>query len=401
MEVKKMKKQLFSTLMCLLLMIGVFLPLAVADVSLTSRFDETGNYGMVAAGVGLTDVTSGDITIDFSGTVVVAYLYWAGVDIGLEGMGDNAVVFEGVSVEADETFGPEFWYQGFGGIRYHYVYLSDVTDLVTGSGTYAIVDVDIGHKNYGAGLVVIYEDPSLPVVRVVLMDGLDGFWFGWEDPVGPNSDVVCFEFAAGVNNRDVDMLLLVGGTEHDDRPNAVWTQTGDGDKPADLIDPPSSANGPYPLVGSDGASWDTYSDTVGVAVGDEWLCVQVESIISWEDPLNQEPFVGRGTSALLIAAGFILPVERPAGLSPGFWKHNVRVALGYPGRYSVPHEGEPRMDYDSTVALAKAATGETDPTLALEAALDAFNARGRGSDVIRLDMANAFNEAAGYAPYSD
>jgi hypothetical protein len=88
------------------------------------------------------------------------------------------------------------------------------------------------------------------------------------------------------------------------------------------------------------------------------------------------------------------------GLSPGFWKHNVRVALGYPGRYSVPHEGELRMDYGKIVGLAETATGETG-TAALEAALAALTARGRGSEAVRLAMANAFNDAAGYTPYSD
>jgi hypothetical protein len=141
---------------------------------------------------------------------------------------------------------------------------------------------------------------------------------------------------------------------------------------------------------------------VEVTAGDEWLGVQVESIVSWEDPLNQEPLEGRGTSALVIAAGFVLPVEceRLEELSPGFWKHNVRIALGYPGEYSVPHEGESRLSYEGIVALAEMATGETGSD-ALEQALNDLTARGPGSESVRLDMANAFNYAAGYAPFSE
>jgi hypothetical protein len=89
------------------------------------------------------------------------------------------------------------------------------------------------------------------------------------------------------------------------------------------------------------------------------------------------------------------------GLSPGFWKHNVRVALEYPGEYSTPHEGEDPMTYDYMVFLAKIVTGETDPTDALETALTALTATGPGSDETRLGMANAFNAAAGYTEYSD
>ena len=105
---------------------------------------------------------------------------------------------------------------------------------------------------------------------------------------------------------------------------------------------------------------------------------------------------------MLIAAGFVLPVECEMldGLSPGFWKHNIRVALELPGRYSVPHEGEPRMDYDTILALAEDATGETGED-ALNAALDALTAKGPGSATTRLDMANYLNAAAGYTPYQD
>jgi hypothetical protein len=87
--------------------------------------------------------------------------------------------------------------------------------------------------------------------------------------------------------------------------------------------------------------------------------------------------------------------ERPCGLSPGFWKHNIRVALGYPGSYSVPHEGEPRI----TEAILLAYAGEIGVTL--PEALEALTAKGPVSEAIRLDMANTFNTAAGYEPYSD
>jgi hypothetical protein len=94
----------------------------------------------------------------------------------------------------------------------------------------------------------------------------------------------------------------------------------------------------------------------------------------------------------------IIEIEIPCrlgGLSPGFWKHNIRVALGYPGGYSVPHEGEARI----TEAILLAYAG--DIGVALPEALEALTAKGPGSEAIRLNMANAFNAAAGYTPYSD
>jgi hypothetical protein len=389
-----MKKTKISLLLCTLLMIGVILPLVLADVPLTTRYDDVGNYGMTEAGVGLKESASGDITIDFPGTVVVAYLYWACIDVNPGG--DNTIDFDGTPVTADISYGPEFWYDNY----YHYVYVKDVTTLLTAPDTYTVTGMENVFYRYGAGLVVVYEDPSLPTNRIVLLDGLDSFWFGWTAPLGPNSEVASVTFTSESMDQDVDAFLFVGGTEHDDRPNEIWTATGTGTPSTNLITSPTSSGGPYPLTAADGASWDTYEETVTVPAGDEWLGVQVESIVSWETPGDPD-LNGRGDSALVLTAGFVLPVEEKLdGLSPGFWKHNVRVALDYPGGYSVPHEGEARINYDTIVALAEAATGETGTT-ALNAALAALTTKGPGGDTVRLAMCNAFNEAAGYTPYYD
>jgi hypothetical protein len=38
------------------------------------------------------------------------------------------------------------------------------------------------------------------------------------------------------------------------------------------------------------------------------------------------------------------PQYTEPGLSPGFWKHNIAVALGEnPGSFSSPHEGQPHL----------------------------------------------------------
>ena len=88
--------------------------------------------------------------------------------------------------------------------------------------------------------------------------------------------------------------------------------------------------------------------------------------------------------------------ETPCGLSPGFWKHNIAVYLGEnPGSYSVPHDGEPRIDGPTLEGyLADIGVSAGD-------AYAALTAKGKGSAEIRLNMANLLNDAAGYAPYSD
>ena len=79
---------------------------------------------------------------------------------------------------------------------------------------------------------------------------------------------------------------------------------------------------------------------------------------------------------------------KPCALTPGFWKHNIRVYLGYPGRYSVPHPGEPRINAD----ILDGYLGTLDP----RDALAALSARGPGSRATRIAMANYFNDAADY-----
>jgi hypothetical protein len=83
------------------------------------------------------------------------------------------------------------------------------------------------------------------------------------------------------------------------------------------------------------------------------------------------------------------------GYTPGFWKHNIGVALGYnPGNYSAFRDGTKLTEamlqgYATTIGVT------------LQEAYDALTAKGPGMDMVRADMANAFNAAAGYGPFED
>jgi hypothetical protein len=392
-----LKKRIFPLIIVALLTITSIMPTVFADAALTNeRFREIGYYDIVAAGVGLEGVTDGTINliIPTSGNseVVAAYLYWSGYD-PITG-GDGEVDFEGTSVTVLDSFGPDLWYDD----NYVYVYVADVTsDIQTGNNDYDIEGVEFD-RNFGAGIIAVYQSDDLPWVEAIILDGLDNFWFGWPDPRGPNSEVTSFTFDASLIDITAEMTLIAGATEHDDRPNEIWIETGSGSPPApteDLITTPSSADGDYPLVGNDGVSWDTYIADVSIETGDEWAAVQVESVNTGTTGA-EPPHNGRGSSGVLIAGGFVLPIQQEDGLSPGFWKHNIAVYLGYnPGRYSVPHEDEPRIN-GSTLEGYLASIGVTP-----EEAYEALTAKGKGSATIRLDMANAFNAAAGYTPYSD
>jgi hypothetical protein len=73
----------------------------------------------------------------------------------------------------------------------------------------------------------------------------------------------------------------------------------------------------------------------------------------------------------------------------------IAVALGAPGSFSSPEEGAPHRTLGDLQGWA------ADIGVTLEEALAALQAKGPGSDTIRLNMANAFNLAAGFTLYED
>jgi len=95
-----------------------------------------------------------------------------------------------------------------------------------------------------------------------------------------------------------------------------------------------------------------------------------------------------------------IPPEGP-GFTPGFWKHNIRVALGYPGNYSSFDDGGEHLTYSEVLGYVEATGLWGTGTPALEGALADLTAKGPGSDVIRRDAANALNHVAGYGDYVD
>jgi hypothetical protein len=85
------------------------------------------------------------------------------------------------------------------------------------------------------------------------------------------------------------------------------------------------------------------------------------------------------------------------GLSPGYWKHNVKVYCGGPGHYSGdPHETDDSMEsYELWIRNNIAGQG----SFTLEWANERFQDNAYKS--MWLTIANWFNAAADRFPYSD
>jgi hypothetical protein len=266
----------------------------------------------------------GEIVIDVPGTAVqAAYLYWAG--FARLDSGDDTLTLTRMSDGASEllvadpvtgTYGPAFWYAPY----YYYVYVADVTSLVRpGADTYLVSDFDGGMKmRDGAGLMVVYEDPSLPTREVVIRDGLDRFFRGWGEGPRGESAANCVTMTAQPFERQMEFWMFAAGVirlgEEEPRPNALWYLTGTDDDPipADLVN--ASSDGPvsgvliqgppdYPFCSCSDPQWDNYTNEITIPAGHSWVCVQVESAFDPQD-LSWRP-----ASGILLATGRRMRIE--------------------------------------------------------------------------------------------
>jgi hypothetical protein len=325
-------KKLVISILTAILVFGVLLSTVQAspDGPLTESFTAEGSYDVVANGVGLFDNSSGTISLNVPGSVVEAFLYWAGWD-NISGS-DDTVSFSvdggsATSLTADRIFGPDFFWNDSTTDYYHYVYAENVTALVvSGSHTYNISDVAMLH-NYGAGLMVVYEDLSLPISVVKIYDGLDSGHFRFPDPRGPNTNVTSLEFDPVDYYSDLDIITFVGGTENASRANALWYQSGSGIIPSNLVGEGSATmlDGPpppYPMGAYDGQEWDTYSISTNVQIGESWACIQLES---YNDTVDL------GASLLLTSSAFVLTQRLPPPPVGGeiFSANTIELLLPY------------------------------------------------------------------------
>jgi hypothetical protein len=172
----------------------------------------------------------------------------------------------------------------------------------------------------GAGLMVVYEDASLPVREVVIRDGLDRFYRGWGE--GPRGETAanCVVMDPQPYDRQMEFWMfaaeIVRLGEEEPRPNALWHLTGtDADPiPTDLVNAPTDGpvigtliQGPpdYPFGSYDDPQWDDYRNVVAVPAGHTWVCIQVESA---RDPRDA---TWRPASGILLATGRRMMLQEP------------------------------------------------------------------------------------------
>lgn len=272
----------------LLFILLIFICQLHADGVFTPVFEIEGNYDIAFSGVTLHDgsgnLDAGTIFLDIPGIPRQAFLYWAGFDKNPGGDNTALLSIDGaspVSILADTQYGPDVWWVTQG--TYHLVYRKDLTSLVLqGNHSYHISDVHMRY-HYGAGLLAVYQDDSLPVNQVIIKDGLDAAYWNYEPPRGPNTEVNFVNVTPSTQERELKYVLFVGGIIDNSRLNSIWTLTGDGTVPSNIIHDPSAAEiGPIPsplgVPQPDHSEWDIYGNNLAVPALSSFAAFQIESV---------------------------------------------------------------------------------------------------------------------------
>lgn len=286
--------------------------------------NETAARGVVTAGLGTDQLNGGTLTVSgipANAAIVEAWLYWNGDDDG-NNVEDDPAIFNPTIHDGDPTLtldgiqvptpqrvgGPANWV----GVRnvYGYAYRSDVSSLVTGNGSYVVAGMDnfSGEQgfNNGVELVVVYQRPNTAPTFVGLGEGLDLIYGSNGPNVGPGSIAPLFRFQPGLDKRQAQVTVFLGGVEPGGQ-TSLWYQTGLNLPPFPetlrIAGNPEAIEVKNPFDGhhnqNDNGFWDSYTAAITVPAGATWLAMQVESknaqspqtpaIIDWVGAVVQMP----------------------------------------------------------------------------------------------------------------
>lgn len=174
---------------CLLLLQLIFFTTSVGaqDVNLFQQYIGRYNFTVFGNTLNLTEnglntqcaistSSSASLEISAENTIIGAYLYWAG-----SGTGDLSVKVNGHEFEAERSWNLT---QDTSGLRF-FGGFADVTELISeeGPGLYVFSDLDltsvisnycVNATNFGGwAIVVVYENPQLPINQLNIYDGLE------------------------------------------------------------------------------------------------------------------------------------------------------------------------------------------------------------------------------------
>lgn len=309
-----MRPQL-SCLFCFLGGLGAS-ALNATPLSLTHEIDAPG-LTIAKAGVGLQGWGSGlrTLTVDIDGHVELALLIWAGRDrpcqqdpatgvcvIPSEPYRDQAVRLDGKELVGN-VLGTEYQPSTSRGPILNIGYGLEVTEEVRAKGTgkvsFLVSDGNVSSnldEIGGVSLLVLTSDPSKPMARALIYQGLD-FAYG-EDRTHGDTEVtqaVTFNHGAVKGTRKATVYLFVADCDDLRRPDRI-----------DITGNPSLTD---TLDGSAGAKWDADAIPIHIAGGAVATTVQLFS----------EPWGRNPDSLLWAAAALSLPLAASNGCPVTLW----------------------------------------------------------------------------------
>lgn len=283
-------------------------------------FDREGEGLAIAhAGVGLMGWGGGprSLTLNVSGPVELAWLYWAGREFGCAVDPDSGVCeipegpykdqilrLDGVPVTGI-VLGTEQQPVSSRGPILNLAYGADVTEQVrakgTGRLTFRLTDAEPDRNLSdmdGAGLLVVYTAPEGPVARVIGLHGLDlAHGEGFTPGENEIAHAVTFAHGAAKGERKGEMVLFVGGGQGGRRPDRIEVRHN-----PTLVDR---------LDSSSGAEWDVERFPVDLPGQTLSTTVQVLS----------EPWGKNPDSFLWVMAALWLPLPEPEGCTVQVWNN--------------------------------------------------------------------------------
>jgi hypothetical protein len=258
-------------LACSLLVLS---PIAWADGTetlATPSIPVTTGTGIQAAGIGLDDSQSGIITIDapLNASVEQVLLYWGGNNRSES----ELTVTDTIQVDGTPVTGAFIGGNTrYSGSEVTLSYRADITDLgVVGAGlsSFEVSGSDFTEEQYGAGVIVIFNDGS-PASQIDVRDGSDFAFINRTSPLNI-TDPQTFNFAASTKDRVGIVDLLVGSVADDTgvygfRPSSFEVSVGG-----------NTAVFSDQLNSNDGRYWDTVNLVVTIPAGADSLTTQIFS----------------------------------------------------------------------------------------------------------------------------
>ncbi len=251
--------------------------------------------------------------------------------------------------------------------------------------------------------------PNLPItpVQLTVQDGTTSYWISTLSVVPAGFDVHNGAYAGWCIEMDEDMER---GESHDVKLFSSLT-------PPDVFTYINWIKINYILNHKQGSMMDVqraiwhYTDSQEVT-GNALAMVQAaDANYLGYDPLTGAIFAvicQREAASGEGVQNSIIEITKLCGLSPGYWKHNVKVYNGGPGSYSgTPlHENDETMEGFATAILAEDYASVPADVDTPEEFLVWANSRLQDNafkkgDPSWLELANWFNAAAGRTPYVD